>query len=280
MRQIRPQLDEMPAVGRIMLFDFVSTSELEPALAFKSVLRELAEKSQGRLMWAGHLHQILIGQTNLSFTGVFVSEFPGREQAILALVERTQWGIEDLIQRSASYFATPRSRIRQNGASFLARALGRGIPSADPPSTYIDQLSANPSDGVAAVAPTGDQLNQFVHSNIEGKTVLFCLSEESPPPSASPTASSPWALAGDDIGRAFQSGRYGARYRLLADAVHPLDSQDTLSWARASAVEFPTRSSILQYLAEARENQIGLPGGETSSAALQVLACTSHAEFF
>jgi uncharacterized protein (DUF1330 family) len=274
------RLDALTTQGRLGLLERATVESPESALALASVTAETARRHGGRLVWAGHVDQVFIGDDRRVDDEVLVSEFPSKMQASDALAERLEWGVPHLVRSSrlSVYRPAPAPQRAATRLFFaIQRCLGRKTPVADLSNREVlDALALDP--GAPEHGPSPEALERYVSSGIEGKVVMLNLLRFKRD-AVGDVAAGRAAYARYGRRAAPLIARLGGRIRARGARVIDLAEAGDPEWDALVLVQYPSRADFLGMVTSPHYT----PGHVDRDAGLErteLIVCTSHATFF
>jgi len=270
----------LPDSGRIGLLELVRARNPEAALACASITERAVSEVGGRLDWAGHVDQLLIGDVDPMPNEVLASSFPSKKQALDMLAARREWGLDKLVDGVDTYGHRVPGALARNLTFALIRglgALGRKTPTADLASPTL--LDADLLDaGDPSLRPTREALAALAGSDVEGKVVMLNLLRFRRDAQGDQAAG---RAAYARYGRAAirMIAGLGGRLRVRGHALRRHDDSTAAAWDELACAEYPSRADFVGMFTSAAYAAIH----EDRDAGLDrtvLLACTSHGSFF
>lgn len=280
MTSLHASFTHLPDSGRVGLVDLVHARNAEAALACASITERAAREVSGRLEWAGHVDQLLIGDIESMPNEVLVSSFPSKKQALDMIAARREWGLDPLVDRVDTYGHRVPTRVERTFVGALVRGLGllgRKTPAADLHSP--DLLETDLLDtGDPSLRPTHEALRTLAESDIEGKVVMLNLLRfRRDAQGDSATGRAAYARYGRPVIRMVAG--LGGRLRARGHALRRNDDVAKAAWDEFVCVEYPSRADFIGMFTSSAYAAIH----EDRDAGLDrtvLLACTSHGAFF
>lgn len=273
-------LEGLPVRGRLGVLERAVVRSPESALALASVAAETARRHGGRLVWAGHVDQVFIGDEQSPDDEVLLCEFPSKKHAADALAARLEWGAQHLVDATRLAAYRPASLVERGGtrAFFAAqRCLGRRTPLADLSRTDALEVLAH-DQGPAEHRPSPAALERYLQCPTQGKVVMLNLLRFKRDAAGDASAGRA-AYARYGRRAAPLIARLGGCLRAQGGRVVDLDDAAARGWDALTLVQYPSRADFIGMVTSPHYT----PGHADRDAGLErteLIVCTSHATFF
>ncbi len=269
----------LPAVGPVALVDLVRCPSHEARLAFPTLMRDVAGRVGGRVVWGSTIDQQIAGRGAERFEEVIISELPTGEACARALALRNEWQPETFVSELATFAGRPwpgwqRFAVRCAFAAWRLRG-GAPEPTRDAAPAGLGEMPTG-----SANDPDAEQLAALLAAERDGRVVMLNFLRYRPANRAGEAAAPSGEAAYAAYGRAAVPliARLGGRIRYRTRTLRPLAADADEPWNEFVAVEYPSRAHFIGMLADPRY-QAAMPLREAGLESTWLLASTAHAAF-